>query len=115
MNSMYTKENSLEKLQEYLELLSQVSCLTKLGKKDKHSYIKEHKYNVHGTRLFLTLRPVTNYANPNEYSFELIWTLKEKNKKKYKKISFEEILDLDFIGKKAKEELLFHLDLFKRS
>jgi hypothetical protein len=73
---------------------------------------------IHGTRIFLIVKKVFQPFSSFNFSELLItqptlaWREKSKNKKEYKAISFEEVLDHPHISDKAKSEIVFNLDVF---
>lgn len=97
-----------------IKRLSEIDCLTPSKKVTAAATIPAIFY-VRGTRLSVKILTVTKYdKNTGKYVNipKLAWAIKEKNRSKFRAVTFEDVLDLDFIGSKAKTELLFHLDLF---
>lgn len=103
---------------EALSEIKTIQCLTP-RKLSEHS---PQSFCIRGTRVYFR---IYHHSLDLEKQYSIEWSYKakpskykysdqrKKAKKKYVDVSFEEVLGLDFIGTQAKQELLFHLDLFR--
>jgi hypothetical protein len=70
-------------------------------------------FNIRGTRYFLIIRKIFWPAGIGDLiKIQMVWKLKQKNKKKFLPSSFEEVLDSRLISNRAKEEMVFNLNVF---
>jgi len=107
--------------EEVVKRLKEMECmvLSKAGKK----YASDSEiFYIKGTRISAIVMKRTALGwspNPPHQPAHverviMKWKIKKKYKKRYADIKFEEVLDSAFVSKKAKEELVFHLDMFRK-
>ena len=108
--------------EEKLEELLSIKCLTHSKKKSGRDY---QSFAIRGTGIFIRLIKEYIYGQYDDETisgYKIDWTIKLKkyqmrysvssSRNKYNKISFEEVLEHKLISDKAREELLFNLDVF---
>lgn len=107
--------------EEKLEELLSIKCLTH---SKKMSDQESQTFAIRGTGIFirLTKEYISPYDPESISGYRMGWTIKLKkyqmrystssSRNKYNKMSFEEVLDHKLISDKAREELLFNLDVF---
>jgi hypothetical protein len=95
-----------------IEELSKMKCMaiTNMGP----SYSSDCTiFNIRGTRHFLIIRKIFFPLGIGDFiQIQMVWKLKQKNKKKFLPSSFEDVLDSKLISNSAKEEIVFNLNVF---
>lgn len=106
-----------------VEEIKSLNCMTLTKKGSRYSDGTEI-FNIRGTRIYLLVKKTYypfsfshfsqafSFDTPNYSGYTLVWRYKTKNKKEYKDISFEDVLDHSLISNKAKTELVFNLNVF---
>lgn len=106
-----------------VEEIKSLNCMTLTKKGSRYSDGTEI-FNIRGTRVYLLVKKTyypfsfSNFSQsftldlPNYSGYTLSWRCKTKNKKEYRDISFEDVLDHKLISNKAKTELVFNLNVF---
>ena len=70
-------------------------------------------FTIRGTRYFLIVKKIFWPLGIGDYiKISFIWKLKKKNKRQFLDSSFEEVLDSGLVSNKAKEEIVFNLNVF---
>ena len=70
-------------------------------------------FTIRGTRYFLIVRKTFWPLGIGDFiRVNFTWKLKKKNKREFIESSFEEVLDSNLISNKAKEEIIFNLNVF---
>lgn len=106
----YDEANSAYK--EKLKQLDKMKHFTKTNMGIKYATDTEI-YNLRGTRYFLMIKKEYWPLGIGDFvNLKLRWILKSKNKKEYKTINLEEVLDSSLISDGAKEEIVFNLNVF---
>lgn len=105
-----------------VEEIKSLNCMTLTNKGPRYG-VGTEIFNIRGTRIYLLVKKTyyysfsifsqaLNFDSPNYNGYTLTWRYKIKNKKEYKDISFEEVLDHKLISNKAKTEIVFNLNVF---